>query len=136
MSDFNDEELISYARMHSTTERALFAAGHVNRLLALAGLPMLTDFAPTSFVAVHEGEMTDLINKIREKQTAKRPTEESVIREALLRTVGVLTIQEGRTVSFSRIDTDFNIFTNVEFSFDNGKLSEVKVLSHIRPAVR
>jgi Lar family restriction alleviation protein len=194
-ADFTDAELISYARIHSTTDRALFAPSHVNRLLALAGLAEITNLSDDSFVAVHEEQMDTIINKIKERQEASelqeaksainqcpfcgedrpdrltvhprneskcvvvcdscacegpwgksetsaisswnrrppRPTEEDTIREAFLRVLGGLTIQQGKSIHFSRIDTDFNIFTTAEFSFENHKLSAVKILSHPRP---
>jgi len=41
----NDQELVAYARYHSRTERALFHAEHLRRLLTLAGVPIPTSLA-------------------------------------------------------------------------------------------
>lgn len=39
MAEMTDRELIGYCRLHCTTERALFHARHINRMLELAGHP-------------------------------------------------------------------------------------------------
>lgn len=56
-----DDELIGYAQLHCQTERALFSSEHVDRLLALAKMPAS---GLVGFVAVHEAEMTTLIEAI------------------------------------------------------------------------
>lgn len=38
-AEMSDIELIGYCEIHCTTERALFAAEHVNRMIELAGNP-------------------------------------------------------------------------------------------------
>lgn len=67
-----DDDLPAYAYHHSRTERALFHAAHVRRLLELAGLPIPPRFKTSNgFHAVHEDEMDPILEAI--KKRARRP---------------------------------------------------------------
>ena len=56
----DDKELIGYCEMHCTTERALFSAQHINRMIALAGYPKDFPQSVTGWYSMHE-EMQELV---------------------------------------------------------------------------
>lgn len=62
MAEMTDRELIGYCRIHCTTERALFHADHINRMLALAGYPEGFVKRVDGWLSVHEPmrELCDL----------------------------------------------------------------------------
>jgi hypothetical protein len=60
MSDMSDQGLIAYCRLHCTTERALFSAQQVNRILALAGHPQGYVTRVDGWISVHEDPMLHL----------------------------------------------------------------------------
>lgn len=61
--NWTDKELLGYCEIHCKTERALFHADHVNRVIALAG--MCDQFLPVvGWVSVH-GEMQELVDLAR-----------------------------------------------------------------------
>ena len=49
-----DQQLIGYCRLHCTTERALFHADHINRMLELAGHPAGYVRRVDGWLSVHE----------------------------------------------------------------------------------
>ena len=56
--DWSDEEFLNYVASHSQTDRALFHASHVRRLVAMAGAEeeyqhALSSLGPDSFLAIH-----------------------------------------------------------------------------------
>lgn len=59
-----DSELIGYCELHCKTERALFHADHVNRMLELAGHPEGYVHRVTGWLSVHE-EMQRLVDLAR-----------------------------------------------------------------------
>jgi hypothetical protein len=63
-----DRELIGYCRLHCKTERALFSADHVNRMLKLAGHPAGYVQRVDGWLSAHE-EMTHLCD-LAEKRLA------------------------------------------------------------------
>jgi hypothetical protein len=64
MSVMTDTELLGYAEIHCRTERALFSAEHVNRILALAGHPEGYVYSVTGMTAVHS-DMQHLVDLVR-----------------------------------------------------------------------
>ena len=71
MDEMTDIELIGYCEIHCATERALFAAEHVNRMIELAGNPL--DFRRQSgWVSAH-GEMQELCDLARARLVPPAP---------------------------------------------------------------
>ena len=71
MDEMTDIELIGYCEIHCATERALFAAEHVNRMIELAGNP--PDFRRQSgWVSAH-GEMQELCDLARARLVPPAP---------------------------------------------------------------
>ena len=66
-AEWTDEELISYFRIHSRTDRALFAKAHVARLMVLGGSPQPNLAHMPAFITVHETEADLLIELARER---------------------------------------------------------------------
>lgn len=63
----DDEDLIGYCELHSSTERAMFSKDQINRMIALAGFP--EDFPKEvhlPWYSVH-GEMKELCKLARER---------------------------------------------------------------------
>lgn len=59
-----DQELIGYARIHCTTERALFHRDHLRRIFELAGEPGLFEGPPVpEFLAWREVNATPILDK-------------------------------------------------------------------------
>lgn len=71
----DDLELIGYCEIHCTTERALFAAEHVNRMIELAGYPP-GFMRQGGWVSAHE-EMQELCDLARARMAAALPKEAS-----------------------------------------------------------
>jgi hypothetical protein len=59
----NDDELIGYCEIHCTTERALFSANQINRMIVLAGLGDHNALTP-GWYPMHE-EMQELVDLAR-----------------------------------------------------------------------
>lgn len=66
MSDgMTDEDLTGYARIHCRTERALFHASHIRRLLELAGRKIPAELLNSNgFYGVHEDVMDPILADI------------------------------------------------------------------------
>lgn len=64
-AEMTDRELIGYCRLHCKTERALFNANHVNRMLELAGHPDGFVKRVNGWLSVHDEmlELCDLAEK-------------------------------------------------------------------------
>ena len=61
-----DQELVDYARYHSRTERALFHAEHLRRLLTLAGVPIPASLAKSaSFHSAFSDDIDPLLVLIK-----------------------------------------------------------------------
>lgn len=70
--EWSNEELISYFRIHSRTDRALFAKAHVARLMVLSGSPQPNLDHMPAFIAVHETEADLLIKQARARMKRLR----------------------------------------------------------------
>ena len=64
MNTMSNEELLGYAELHCKTERALFHADHVNRIIALAGYPDWCVREVSGWVSAHE-QMQELVDLAR-----------------------------------------------------------------------
>jgi hypothetical protein len=67
-----DDQLIGYCALHCTTERALFSADQINRMLDLAGLPRQR---LSGWYSMHE-DMAELSRLARAKQATKASADE------------------------------------------------------------
>ena len=64
----NDDELIGYCDLHSTTPRALFNGEQINRMIELAGNPDgYEKVNPDSWLSAHES-MQELCKRARQRQ--------------------------------------------------------------------
>ena len=65
----DDSRFIGYCEIHCQTERALFHARDINRMIVLAGSPVkpLTGFQADGFHSMHES-MAELCQLARERQ--------------------------------------------------------------------
>lgn len=54
VAEMTDRELIGYCRLHCKTERALFHADHINRMLELAGHPEYYVRRVDGWLSVHD----------------------------------------------------------------------------------
>ena len=70
MTDMTDEELIGYARIHCTTERALFHKDHIVRLLKMGGAKEAAEkcAAGPEFINVWEDTMDVIMAAIDEQK--------------------------------------------------------------------
>lgn len=65
-----DDELINYCEAHCQTERALFSAEHINRMLELAGHPEGFVQSVTGWMSLH-GQMQELVDLARVRRWNK-----------------------------------------------------------------
>jgi hypothetical protein len=81
MSEMNDLDLIGYCDLHCETERALFHADHINRMIALAGYPknFPRKVVDVKWVSTHE-DMKELckLARARMKLLASPPPDNVV----------------------------------------------------------
>ena len=71
-NELSDKDLPGYAYHHCRTERALFHAAHLRRLLEMAGMPVPADLKNSNgFFSVHEDQMDPILEAIaaREKRS-------------------------------------------------------------------
>lgn len=71
MDDMDDRELLGYAAIHCTTDRALFSREHVERILRMAGKEV-PEFLPP-FVNVYEHTMKPLVEEARRRTFCPGP---------------------------------------------------------------
>ena len=66
-AEMTDEQLIGYCEIHCRSERALFHADHINRLLELAGHPENYVRRVSGWLSLHDDAMMPLCKLARNR---------------------------------------------------------------------
>lgn len=109
-----DEQLINYCELHCRSERALFHADHINRMLELAGHPEGYPLRVTRWLSAHDG-MQELVGLARARRFAMSADAQSAAAPAQ-EPVALMTDEEREQLKVAIKATEYKYFGDYEFS--------------------